>query len=193
MPCIWYSWCSLELLSKGQLVSTLRTDLVVAFSYTKLRHRHTLVLLISLGFIYCWCITNASLQYHTPELKLSFALRIAYTNNYCSHSFHSLSTSLFPSVSDFLSVRRVKQHDWAGQFPVNARLPLPHTHTHTQGVAPKKPSADFTDPLQGATKSCALPDTFLHNDLTWPKMTRGCQGSYWAGGERDRWRDNEKD
>ena len=136
-------------------------------------------------------------QFTVPHSRAlnSFALRIAYTNNYCSHSFHSLSTSLFPSVSDFLSVRRVKQHDWAGQFPVNARLPLPHTHTHThtQGVAPKKPSADFTDPLQGATKSCALPDTFLHNDLTWPKMTRGCQGSYWAGGERDRWRDNEKD
>ena len=101
-------------------------------------------------------------QFTVPHSRAlnSFALRIAYTNNYCSHSFHSLSTSLFPSVSDFLSVRRVKQHDWAGQFPVNARLPLPHTHTHTHthtGRCPQKAQCRLHRPPSGCNQVMCAP------------------------------------
>lgn len=61
------------------------------------------------------------------------------------------------------------------------------THTHSYRAVPqKKPTANFTDPLQGRTESCVLADTFLHNDLSWPPMTGGCRGSYWAERGRER-------
>lgn len=120
------------------------------------------VLLNYTGF---WCSTNAFISLLASEIRARVPLKMFLVLP------HSISTFLFP-VSCFLSVEG-SETAWLS-WPVSCE------GSTGRCPPPKKLGADFTDPLQGVTKSCVISDTFLYNDLTWPKMTQGCQGSYWA-------------